>query len=171
MLETDDAILPSCGKETLLTKIQTVQEKLTVSAHVSKIALSLNSDRGMKQLPVCVKVDISTNTDEYDCHECSNRRKAAESTTDSECQTEEVTAVQFGLQDEIPMIFCQTLLNDGELQQKIAQTINEHMLDPHGEYYSKYINCINLIASRLNVCIFQVMKTWFRKYHQKLNLK
>lgn len=78
------------------------------------------------------RVDLSTNTDEnYECPQCLATRNKVLATKDMACQTEEYTAVRCGVTDDIPIMFYKNLLNDNELQQKIAQTINGHRQGSH----------------------------------------
>ncbi|CAL8069902.1 unnamed protein product [Orchesella dallaii] len=132
ILENENTILPNVPSDSLLNKVKTLQDLMkkptTSSVNTSRVA---NSPKNLSS--TAVKVDGFTNTEEfYECPRCLVNQSNQKVRTDSTSQTEEAKVVQFGLQDEIPVIFCRTLLNDDDLQQKIAQTINEHLEDPQG---------------------------------------
>lgn len=137
--EVDNDLSSSFSSDSLLSKIEMLQKMLQKSSQSSSSVSKCKSppprsDNDPKPKPPTVTVNDYTNTEDYECPKCLARRLEVKSTSESECQTtEEYTAVQFGLQDDITMIFCKKLLDDNNLQQKISDTINEHMLDPHNK--------------------------------------
>ncbi len=133
--EMDNDLSSSFTSDTLLSKIEMLQKMLEKSPQSSSSDSNckpqpLQRNNDPKPKPPAVTQNNFTNTDDYECSKCLARRLEVKTTSESECQTEEYTAVQFGLQDDITMVFCRKLLDDNNLQQKISDTINEHMLDP-----------------------------------------
>ncbi|ODN04226.1 hypothetical protein Ocin01_02430 [Orchesella cincta] len=137
ILENESNILLDFPLDGLVNKLKIIKDLIktkpsTSSATTSPTTSAKKIDSG-SQVDI-VKVDGCSNTDEnYLCPQCLINQAKMEQKTESSCQTDEVTTVQFGVQDKIPVIFCKTLLNDGDLQQKIAQTINEHLEVPQDE--------------------------------------